>query len=90
VDSNGHFLAATDNSFDIGAIGASRPRNYFGSGSVQTGVFTVAGLATCNAAAKGTKAFVSDATATTFLSAVVGGGANNVPVVCDGTSWKIG
>jgi hypothetical protein len=38
----------------------------------------------------GARAFVTDATATTFASAVVGGGSNNVPVYCDGTIWRIG
>jgi hypothetical protein len=51
---------------------------------------TVSGLPTCNSSAKGAHAFVTDATATTFLSTVAGGGSNNVPVVCDGTNWKIG
>jgi hypothetical protein len=38
----------------------------------------------------GLKSFVIDATATTFNSIVVGGGANKVPVFYDGTSWRIG
>jgi hypothetical protein len=38
----------------------------------------------------GMKAFVSDATTTTFASNVVGGGSNKVPVYHDGTAWKIG
>ena len=38
----------------------------------------------------GARAFVSDATATTFASTVVGGGANKVPVYSDGANWKIG
>lgn len=58
--------------------------------SVKTTATTVAGLATCNSGAKGTRDFVTDANATTFLSTVAGGGANNVPVVCDGTNWVIG
>ncbi len=90
VSAAGHFLAVTDNSFDIGASGATRPRNYFGAGYVQTGAVAVASLPTCNAAAKGARHFVTDANAATFLTAAAGGGANNVPVVCDGTSWKIG
>lgn len=56
----------------------------------QTAAVAVASLQTCNAAAKGTRSFVTDANATTFLSTVAGGGANNVPVVCDGTNWVIG
>lgn len=56
----------------------------------QTSAVTVATLQTCNAGAKGMRGFVTDATVATFMTAATGGGANNVPVVCDGTSWKIG
>jgi len=37
-----------------------------------------------------TRAFVTDATATTFNSIVAGSGANKVPVWSDGTNWRIG
>lgn len=50
-------------------------------------VGTVAQLPTGSA---GMRAFVTDATATTFASAVAGGGANGVPVFHDGTNWRIG
>ena len=50
-------------------------------------VGTVAKLPT---GGQGMRAFVTDATATTFASAVAGGGANKVPVFFDGTSWRIG
>jgi len=52
-----------------------------------TSVFTVATLPT---GTKGARAFVSDANATTFNTVLVGGGANNVPVFHDGTTWRIG
>jgi hypothetical protein len=39
---------------------------------------------------QGDRAFVTDATATTFLSTVAGGGSDKVPVVYDGTNWVIG
>jgi hypothetical protein len=39
---------------------------------------------------RGSRAYVTDATVTTFASIVVGGGANVVPVYCDGTNWRIG
>lgn len=55
-----------------------------------TGATTVAGLPTAATAGAGARAFVTDANATTFLSTVAGGGANNVPVVSDGTNWLIG
>jgi hypothetical protein len=38
----------------------------------------------------GVRYMVSDANATTFMSTVAGGGSNVVPVVSDGTNWKIG
>ena len=55
---------------------------------------TVAQLPSCAAGTTGARASVSDATQTfssaNFGTAVTGGGANFAPVVCDGTSWKIG
>jgi hypothetical protein len=62
-----------------------------GNGSyIQTPSMTVANLAAAATAGAGARAFVTDATATTFLSVVAGGGANAVPVVSDGTNWRIG
>jgi len=51
---------------------------------------TVADLVTAAGAGAGARAFVTDATATTFASVVAGGGANGVPVYSDGTDWRIG
>lgn len=34
--------------------------------------------------------FVNDATATTFWSVVAGSGSNTVPVIFDGTDWRVG
>ena len=53
-------------------------------------VYTVAALPSAATAGVGARAFVSDATATTFASTVAGTGANKVPVYSDGTNWKIG
>ena len=53
----------------------------------------VSALPTCNAAAKGWHAYVTDASQAlrAGIGAVVAsGGTNNVPVGCDGTSWRIG
>jgi acetaldehyde dehydrogenase (acetylating) len=50
----------------------------------------VASLPSAATAGAGARHFVTDATATTFLSVVAGGGANKVPVVSDGTNWLIG
>jgi hypothetical protein len=48
--------------------------------------YTVATLPT---GAAGMRAYVTDATATTFYSTVAGGGANVVPVFHNGTNWVI-
>jgi hypothetical protein len=53
-------------------------------------VYTVSTLPSANASGTGYRAFVTDATVTTFASTVVGGGVNKVPVYSDGTDWKIG
>lgn len=53
-------------------------------------IYTVATLPSAVTLGAGTKAFVSDANATTFASIVAAGGANNVPVYSDGTNWRIG
>jgi hypothetical protein len=57
---------------------------------LNSGVLTVATLPAAATAGAGARAFVSDATVTTFASIVAGGGANNVPVYSDGTNWRIG
>lgn len=59
--------------------------------SVETFATTVGALG--SAAIKGQRKFVTDSNAalTAGIGAVVaGGGANNVPVVADGTNWRIG
>lgn len=60
--------------------------------SLLTTPVAVGSLAPCDAGHDGNRDFVTDATATTFASAVAGMGANHVPVYCDGgaTAWKIG
>lgn len=60
------------------------------NGGFKHSVVTVANLPTCNAANAGARYGVSNANATTFLSTVAGGGANLVPVYCNGTNWVIG
>jgi len=55
-----------------------------------TGPYTVAALPAPAAVEVGTRAFVTDATSTTFLATAAGGGSNKVPVVCNGSAWVIG
>lgn len=53
----------------------------------------VASLPTCNAGLEGARMGVTDSNAALTAgigAAVANGGANHVPVYCDGTSWKIG
>jgi hypothetical protein len=56
----------------------------------KTGSTTVGALPAAGTAGAGARYFVTDANATTFLSVVAAGGANKVPVVSDGTNWRIG
>jgi hypothetical protein len=51
---------------------------------------TVGALPVAAVGYKGARAFVTDANAATFGTTAASGGANNVPVYCDGTNWKIG
>lgn len=54
---------------------------------------TVSQLPAAAAGNKGLRTFVTDASTTLILGlglAVVGNGANNVPVYSDGTTWRIG
>lgn len=60
------------------------------SSFVKVSAVTVANLPAAATAGAGARAFVSDATATTFASVVAGSGANAVPVYSDGTDWRIG
>jgi len=58
---------------------------------VQRGTsYLVAALPSAVTMGAGSRAFVTNATATTFASIVAGGGANGVPVYSDGTNWRIG
>lgn len=57
---------------------------------VKTVTTTVASLPSASAVGIGYRAFVTDATASTFASVVSGGGSTPVPVYSDGTAWRIG
>ena len=49
-----------------------------------------AALPSAVTAGAGARAFVTDASSTTFNTALTGGGANRVPVFSDGSAWRIG
>jgi hypothetical protein len=52
--------------------------------------YLVADLPSAVDSGSGARAFVTDATAPTFGSAVVGGGAVATPVYSNGTNWIVG
>ena len=81
--------SSTSGSAQITGGLATSGAGWFGT-YVATGVVAVGSLPACGAGIKGARMFVTDANATTFASTVAAGGANNVPVVCDGTNWIIG
>lgn len=49
MSSGGHLVAGTDNTYDIGASGAARPRNYFGAGGGTFGGTVTGGALTTSA-----------------------------------------
>ena len=57
---------------------------------VKTSPVAVSGLPSASSVGAGSRAFVTDANATTFASIVASGGSNGVPVYSDGTNWRIG
>lgn len=70
---------------------ANLPQNmHFAWGNIQVvplSGYTVATLPTCNAAIKGSMAYVTDATTPTYNAALSGSGAVIVPVFCTGAAW---
>lgn len=61
-----------------------------GNGTIIVSNNSVAMLANANTVGAGARAFVYDATTSTFASAVIGGGSNRVPVYSNGRNWLIG
>jgi hypothetical protein len=74
------------NIVEVATPGPQGIQGQAGSGSYTTPT-TVAALPS---SPQGTRAFVTDATGTTFGAPVVGGGSNVMPVFFNGTQWIIG
>ena len=87
---NGHLFAHADNSYDIGASGATRPRNIYMASWIRMAVTTVASLPAAATAGAGARMMVSDALAPVFGNAVAGSGAVTVPVYSTGAAWNVG
>lgn len=85
----GDVMPEADNTRSVGSSSFRFANGFFG-GYVRTGSYVVSALPSAATAGAGARAFVTDATATTFASTVAGGGANKVPVVSDGTNWIVG
>jgi hypothetical protein len=80
-------LCETDNSLDIGASGANRPRSVYAGTSITPGSgVTVAGLPTPST---GMIARVTDATAPVIGATVTGGGAAYALVNYNGANWTV-
>ena len=60
------------------------------TGPIKIDPVLVANLPSAATVGAGTRSFVSDSTVTVFATAVMGGGANNIPVYSDGTVWRVG
>lgn len=73
---------------------ATLPWSSYVGNAAQTLVTTVGALGTCNAGATGTRRMVNNSNAASYTAGigaiVAAGGAVVVPVVCDGTNWRIG
>lgn len=83
VQPSGGFSVGLTTDPGIGGILANKT-----IGAVPT---SVGSLPTCNSASKGFRSFVVDELAAVgFNTIATGSGANNVPVFCDGTNWRIG
>jgi hypothetical protein len=90
IDANGYMQAGIDNLYDIGASGATRPRNLYMASWIRMATTVVASLPAAATAGAGARMFVTDALAPVFGSAVAGGGAVTVPVYSTGAAWNVG
>lgn len=83
-----------------GGVGIGTSAADYGAGTLSISKFTVTipttvgALTACGGSIKGARAFVTDSNAASYTAGigavVAAGGATNVPVVCDGTNWRIG
>ena len=94
-------LVGTNNEMVIGyqAVGLGSNTTVIGNssttltkvfGAIQATTYTVATLPSASTSGVGARAFVTDALAPVFGSAVAGGGAVPVPVYSTGSAWNVG
>ena len=97
IDSSGHLLATTDNAYDIGASGDTRPKDYYGSGIITLGTSPAAAgqirlpnntyIAFRNAA---NNANVAGIEVDTSDQIRIGSGASTKVKIADNSAGKIG
>lgn len=85
LQTGGSGAAATAQNTQVTALAIN---SGIGAGTIQHTVFVVSSLPSCPTVGAGSEAFVTDATAPTYNTALTGGGAVGIPVFCDGTIWK--
>jgi hypothetical protein len=64
--------------------------NTISTGYIKTGSTVFANLPSAATAGAGARHYITDCNTTTFLATAAGGGANQVPVVSNGTNWLVG
>ena len=90
INNSNNLVCGIDNTRDIGASGASRPRNLYMGSWIRMATTVVASLPAAATAGAGARMFVTDALTPVFGSAVTGGGAVTVPVYSTGSAWNVG
>ena len=90
VNPSGHFLAVTDNTYDIGASGATRPRNLYVGSSVIVGLnASIDGVANIGIAqSSSTTLNIAPSITTRSSLRLTAGVAPTSPV--DGDMWRVG
>jgi hypothetical protein len=87
-NSTGHFLCASDNSRDIGASGANRPRNVYVGSRITCADFLLGSSAYFTATANG-RLLLQNSSATDFDRLQLGGTADTFPAIArDGAGIK--
>lgn len=94
MNGSGHLLAGTDNTNDIGASGATRPRIIYPGMVVKYASLTLTSLSAsiigAASAGAGAMAYISDGNVPVVFTTVAGGGTTPCPVYSDGTQWRAG
>lgn len=87
----GNLLASADNTYDIGASGATRPRTVYVGTRVQAPTLQSTGVAfgSLPSGVAGMIAYVTDSNTATWGATIAGGGANKVLAWYNGTNWTV-